>query len=257
MATSWAAPIRAAAAAAARKHGTEVRELSGFATRGHADPGRLAGTVLHDTITPASWSSSRLSGLLRDGRADLPGPIANVQLDRDGALVLIAARKAHHAGSGSYAGIASGNGNACGIEAANAGRPERWTDRQLAVALTFVTELHRQTGADHRTAIGHLEWAPGRKQDPWSVDLPAFRAEVRARLSDPDPDPEPEDDEMTDDDRKLLRDVATRVERIERRLGKRNDDKSAVLDDTGRLRRSVRLLVADAGIEPPDDLPLA
>jgi len=205
--SSWAAPIRAAAAAAARVHGTAVRELAGFATRGHADPGRLTGTILHDTITPSSWSSSQLSALLRDGYAGLPGPIANVQLDRDGTLVLIAARKAHHAGNGSWPGIASGNANACGIEAANNGRPERWTDRQRAIALTFATELHRAVGLDHRTVIGHREWAAGRKTDPWSLDLPMIRATISARLADPDTG----DDDMTPEQ-------ARRLERIEQLL---------------------------------------
>lgn len=240
---SWSAQIRAAAAAAAAACDTTVTELSGFANRGHADPGRLTGTILHDTITPSSWSSSKLSALLRDGYAGLPGPIANVQLDRDGHLVLIAARKAHHAGTGSYAGIASGNANAVGIEAANNGRPEVWTPVQRSVGIAFAAELHRAAGIEYRTVIGHKEWAAGRKVDPWSLDMAQIRAAVRARLTDPEPE-----DDMTDADRKLLRDIAARLEKLERRVGTRNDDRATVLYDLGKLRVALREVAAEVGI---------
>jgi hypothetical protein len=177
---TWAGPIRLAAEHAARVHGIRVVELAGFTTRGHGpSPGRLLGTMWHDTITPKTWTQTQLFNLLRDGYAGLPGPIANVGLERDGTLGLIAAGRAYHAGSGSWPGIPDGNSNTCGVEAANAGPSEPWTQPQRSVALTFTRELHRIAGLSAATVIGHKEWAPGRKGDPFTVDMRQVRSQFR------------------------------------------------------------------------------
>lgn len=157
----------------------------GWDTRGHGTtPVDWRAVMLHDTVTPSSWSRRQLTRLLRDGYPRLPGPIANVQLDRDGTLTVIAAGRAYHAGPGRDpigANIRSGNLHTLGIEAANsgAGSGERWTDRQRHVA----AHLCRIAGLP---ALGHKEWAPARKVDPWALAMHTFRRDLK---SDPEPDP--------------------------------------------------------------------
>lgn len=82
----------------------------------------------------------------------------------------------------------------------------------------------------------------GQSDDPWRYDDPAPWG-----LHD-------QEDDMTEDDRLLLKDIAARVERIERRIGTRHEDRSEVLNDLGRLRRTVRMLAAHAGL-PTDYAP--
>jgi hypothetical protein len=171
---TWAVLLERAANQAATECGTRVRHHPGWRTRSHGAVHGPQAVMWHDTITPPSWASLSLSRLLADGYVGLKGPIANVQLDRDGTLVLIAAGRAHHAGAGSWPGISSGNAQTVGLEVANGGRPEQWTDAQRRVAAAFT----RAVGV---TAVGHKEWAPSRKQDPWSVDMVAARRSLSLR----------------------------------------------------------------------------
>ena len=58
---------------------------------------------------------------LIQGRSDLPGPLAQLGLGRDGTYYVIAAGKCNHAGAGSWKGVTSGNTDFIGIEAENTG----------------------------------------------------------------------------------------------------------------------------------------
>lgn len=201
----WESVMLAAARAAAVRCDVRVVERSGWKTRGHGNVGSLQGTLWHDTVTPYSWSDDKLGGLLANGYSGLPGPIANVGIGSGGNIILIAGRKAHHAGTGSWSGISSGNSNTLGIEVQNPGRPTPWRDIQLTVVRAFVEEVHRRAGLPGSKAIGHKDWASGRKVDPWSVDMAAERRRLTERLSG-------EDDELNSTQDQRLRNIEQMLE---------------------------------------------
>jgi len=62
--------------------------------------------------------------ILRDGRRDLPGPLAQLGLRRDGTFVTVAGGRANHNGYGRW-----GN-NSIGVEAYNDGVGEPWPTAQ-------------------------------------------------------------------------------------------------------------------------------
>jgi hypothetical protein len=250
---SNAAKILNAAREACKAVGSSMYEADGWRARGHGPAEPWRAVMLHDTVTPPSWSRPQLTRLLRDGYQGLPGPIANVQLERNGDAVLIAAGRAYHAGRGAWPGIGNGNAQTIGVEAANNGRPERWTDLQEAWAVAFV----RASGLP---TLGHKEWT-SRKQDPWSVNMDAIR-----RLA-AQPAPVPEDVMNEDQDARLKRveeqvaglgaamaELSTIVADLHRSVGGR-----MVGNDLQRLRTSVRAIADDAGLKtehPPVDGPV-
>ncbi|WP_290630498.1 N-acetylmuramoyl-L-alanine amidase, partial [Aquisalimonas sp.] len=180
---SNASIIRTAASRTRADLGVTVVELAGFAARGHGAL-TIRGTMWHDTVTGTNVSRTRLGTLLRDGYVGLRGPIATVGLDRDGTLILVAAGRAHHAGSGSPTrGITSGNAQTVGLEVANRGRGsgERWTGAQYDAAVAFTAHLaDAAAGARRPAMLGHREWAPGRKVDPWAPNLGTGRERIVA-----------------------------------------------------------------------------
>lgn len=194
--------VAQAAARACEAVGSRLHVAGGWAHRGHGvTPVTWKAVLWHDTITGPTWSREQLTRLLVDGRSDLPGPIANVQLERDGTAVLIAAGRAYHAGAGRDplgAGIQSGNLHTCGLEVANLGPNEPWTDRQYRWAVVFTAELCG-------VALGHYEWAkpPGRKADPWTVDMRRARRDIAGYL---------EEDDMAGHD-KILAEIADNTAR--------------------------------------------
>lgn len=177
---AWVEPIEAAAQAA-RDAGHPVVAVDGWRDRGHGrTPGRLLGTMWHDTVTGTNVSQHRLGTLLRDGYEGLPGPIANAALERGGTFMPVAAGRAYHAGAGYWPGIPSGNLNSFGLEVANRGRGsgERWTDAQYDCALVVTRALHDHAGLLPGRLCGHLEWAEARKVDPWSIDMHRARRDL-------------------------------------------------------------------------------
>ena len=244
--------MQRAARAACEAVGSRLYESEGWRARGHGPSQPWRAVMLHDTITPPSWSRQQLTRLLRDGYTGLPGPIANVQLERNGDAVLIAAGRAWHAGSGSWSGITNGNSQTIGVEAANAGRPERWTDLQLAWSVEFV----RATGL---SVLGHKEWAPTRKQDPWSVDMNKIRRLAASPV---------EEDQMNADQDARLKRVETQLAGLGAAVAElslvaadlsRSVGGRMVGHDLQRLRTSVRALAAHEGLpteHPPVDGPV-
>jgi hypothetical protein len=169
--------------------GLKVAEVDGWESRGRADMGRVAGVICHHTVGPKEGNMPSLKTLV-NGRNDLPGPLAQLGLGRDGTWYVIAAGRANHAGAGQWQG-ASGNASFIGIEGENCGTPQdRWPDVQMDAYRRGVAAIlrHLQVGADR--CAGHKEYAtpPGRKIDPL-FDMAAFRAGVAAILDGSAPVP--------------------------------------------------------------------
>ena len=170
--------------------GLKVSEVDGWRDRGRGDVRRIFGVICHHTATPLGGNMPSLNVLIR-GRSDLPGPLAQLGLGRDGTYYIIAAGRANHAGRGEWRGIRNGNANFIGIEAENAGEGDPWPEIQLDAYHRGVAALLRRVGQSSDFCAGHKEYAlpRGRKPDPHTLDMDQFRATVAAFMSGAGPAP--------------------------------------------------------------------
>ena len=167
--------------------GLKVANLPGWETRGRGDVGPIQGVICHHTAGPRTGNMPSL-GIVTDGRPDLPGPLAQLSLGRDGTFFVVAAGRANHAGMGSWQGLTSGNGAFIGIEAENTGRgsgpdADPWPDVQLDAYRRGVAAILQRINAGAIMCCGHKEYAlpAGRKSDP-TFDMDDFRQHVAAIL---------------------------------------------------------------------------
>ncbi len=167
---------------ALRAGGCKVREEPGWRTRGHGGMISVKGVLVHHTGS-AGMPGSR--NVVRDGRSDLRGPLAQLTLDPDGTFSVIAAGQSWHPGQGGpLLGVPANNGSPylIGIEGVSDG--QRWTDAQRREYPKGVAALLRHIRAPKAEGwvAGHKEWAPTRKWDPGAWDMNQFRAEVNRHL---------------------------------------------------------------------------
>lgn len=162
-----------------RRAGLDVVEVQGWRSRGYRGRALTAvrGIIAHHTAT-----SARASGdyptlrLVRDGRSDLPGPLAQLGLGRSGTWYVIAAGLANHAGRSDQP--AYGNSQAIGIEAEHPGAGA-WPAAQYDAYVRGCAALQRHYGTG--PVRGHKETAvpKGRKTDP-NFDMAEFRRRIAA-----------------------------------------------------------------------------
>ncbi|MEU7814125.1 N-acetylmuramoyl-L-alanine amidase [Pseudonocardia sp. NPDC049154] len=168
---------------ALRAGGLPVYEQPGWQGRGTGGTFTPLGVLLHHTAGPRSGILPSL-GIVRDGRSDLQGPLAQLMLARDGVFHVIAAGRANHAGAGAARFVPANDGNRylIGIEAESCGLVDDWTDEQRANYPRGVAALCHAMGVGEGNVLGHKEWAPTRKIDPAFWDMNAFRDVVRGWL---------------------------------------------------------------------------
>jgi peptidoglycan hydrolase-like protein with peptidoglycan-binding domain len=172
-----------------RNFGLTVVEVNGWQTRG-SDAFNPRGSVDHHTAGPRRGNAPSLNVCI-NGRADLPGPLCNVLVGRDGTCYVVAAGRANHAGTGGWGGL-SGNASVYGVERENVGDgSEPWTLQQYDTAARVHAALVSAAGGRADLVCGHKEWAPRRKVDAWGVDGNVMRQLVRDRLGRPAPAPTP------------------------------------------------------------------
>lgn len=153
-------------------------------TRGRGDMGQVSGVICHHTAGPKNGNMPSLNTLIK-GRSDLPGPLSQLGLGRDGTFYVIAAGRCNHAGRGSWQGITTGNSSFIGIEAENTGRQDDpWPQIQLEAYYHGVAAILQHIGRGVGFCAGHKEYAlpRGRKSDP-SFDMDSFRTEVAAIMN--------------------------------------------------------------------------
>jgi N-acetyl-anhydromuramyl-L-alanine amidase AmpD len=174
--------------------GLKVAEQPGWRTRGHGDVGTIRGVMCHHTAGPPNGIMPSL-GIVTNGRPDLPGPLAQLCLGRDGTFFVVAAGRANHAGQGNWQGITTGNSSFIGIEAENTGhtsgpQADPWPAVQLDAYRRGVAALLKKIGADEAMCCGHKEYAlpAGRKSDP-TFDMSEFREQVAAIMAGTAPIP--------------------------------------------------------------------
>src|SRR5215510_2979048 len=165
--------------------GLKVESVKGWEDRGRGDVGEILGVLCHHTAGPKTGNMPSLDIIVK-GRSDLPGPLAQLGLGRDGTYFVIAAGRCSHAGKGNWKGITNGNTNLIGIEAENTGLPNDspWPEVQMDAYHRGVAAIltHIRQGAEF--CAGHKEYAlpPGRKSDP-NFDMVPFREAVAAIMS--------------------------------------------------------------------------
>jgi GH24 family phage-related lysozyme (muramidase)/peptidoglycan hydrolase-like protein with peptidoglycan-binding domain len=172
------------------KAGLKVAETAGWRTRGRAEMGRVRGVMCHHTANPHEGNMPTLNMLI-NGRSDLPGPLCQLGLGRDGTYYVVAAGRANHAGRGLWEGIATGNSSFIGIEAEHSGDPaEKWPDVQTDAYVRGVAAILKHIGASANMCCGHKEYAlpPKRKPDP-TFDMAEFRQAVSQYLTGKSPPP--------------------------------------------------------------------
>jgi hypothetical protein len=173
-----------------RKHGLKVVATPRWRRRGRpASTGAFApvGVLCHHTATSAKSSVASVLRLLIDGRSDLPGPLCQIGLGRDGTVYLIASGRANHAGSAKASGtVAAGDGNTLyiGIEAFNDGVGEPWSKEQYEAYVLLCAVLSVEiTGNSANTVRGHKETSQTGKVDP-RFDMDDFRNRVAVKIGE-------------------------------------------------------------------------
>lgn len=161
--------------------GLKVAEVDGWQNRGRREIGSVRGVICHHTGGPKSGNMPSLNLLIR-GRNDLPGPLAQLGLGRDGTFFVIAAGRCNHAGKGEWQSLTDGNGQFIGIEAENTGS-EPWPEVQLDAYHRGVAAILKHIGEPAIMCCGHKEYAPKRKPDPHIIDMQDFRKQVAAIIA--------------------------------------------------------------------------
>src|SRR5215469_834239 len=215
--------------------GLKVALAPGWENRGakNRDVGNVVGVICHHTATPdplhKRLNMPTLTTLIQ-GRSDLPGPLAQLGLGRDGTYYVVAAGLCNHAGPGAWQGVTSGNTHFIGIEAENTGLPDDspWPDVQMDAYRRGVAAIlgHVRQQADF--CAGHKEWAlpAGRKSDP-NFDMVPFRGGIATILNgtapaaDPVPAAEPPAEPGASSGRPTLRRPTTGdlVKQVQAKLG--------------------------------------
>ncbi len=170
-----------------RAEGVKLVEYPGWQNRGHGDFKDIRGVMVHHTGSDNASAAS-----IANGRPDLPGPLSQLHIARDGTVTVVAVGVAWHAGVGMYPWLPTnmGNWHMIGIECANSGTsptaPHRknWPDAQYNAMVNCCAAINRRLSQTSARTIGHKEYA-GRAQgkwDPGAIDMDILRADIAARI---------------------------------------------------------------------------
>jgi hypothetical protein len=169
-----------------RDAGLDVVEIPGWSSRGRpASTGSFdpRGNLWHHTGGPADGLEyARWLALV--GRSDLPAPLCQVSVGRDGTMYLCAAGRANHAGSAKAAGpVPGGDGNALylGWECQNTGG-EGWSTAQYDAMVTAAAATSKHYGWAAVANRAHRETSLTGKWDPGLLDMDKFRADIADRM---------------------------------------------------------------------------
>jgi hypothetical protein len=166
-----------------RAAGCAVVEHAGWQTRGW-EPWEPQCGIVHATAAPRTQPDATQVAIVRDGRSDLEGPIANATVTRDGTWHVLASGRCNTTLAGydgtPFAGY--GNQRCLGIEACNDNVSEPWPAVQYEAYARGWAAICRRLGWSSGRLVGHKEHTPGRKTDP-TFDMGQFRARVGAYLA--------------------------------------------------------------------------
>ena len=164
-----------------RAEGLKVIEHEGWKDRGHGDFLDIRGVLCHHTAGggTSDWK------IVQYGRSDLPGPLAQLVLERDGTFRVIAAGVCWHAGRGSWPRWPTNNANyhTVGIEAVNNGIGQDWPAVQVDAYKRGSAAILRKIGRGSSDCVGHKEYSSEGKIDPAGIDMGAFRRDVQTIIN--------------------------------------------------------------------------
>ncbi|MEU8713625.1 N-acetylmuramoyl-L-alanine amidase [Streptomyces sp. NPDC048663] len=182
-----------------RAEGVHVAEYPGWRTRSRdAATGKTFGPV-HGVLIHHTAATSSLDGVARDGRPDLPAPLAHTHLAKTGLATMGSAGRANHAGLAAANVVAAltaektlpkqdrsstVDGNDClyGIEIENRGDgKDPYPAVQYDAAVRWAAAICRHHGWSAASVAGHKETSVEGKVDP-SFPMDQFRADVDERL---------------------------------------------------------------------------
>lgn len=171
--------------------GLKVAKVEGWEDRGRGEMGQVFGVICHHTAGPRHGNMPSLRTITK-GRSNLPGPLAQLGLGRDGTYYVVAAGRCNHAGRGSWQDHPNGNSNFIGIEAENTGLSNDlpWPAVQMDAYHRGVAAILTHAQRSYVNCCGHKEYAlpHGRKSDP-SFDMRPFRLAVQAIMEGAGPVP--------------------------------------------------------------------
>lgn len=197
--------------AALRAEGCTVVEYPGWRTnnRNHKGPwGPVNGVMNHHT---AGGSSGAVQYIF-EGSAELPGPLAQGCITKDGVVHLVGNGRANHAGGGDpsvlqaviderygdrppvphqhqgSAGAVDGNAHFYGFECVNMGDgKDPWPAVQVDAMVRANAAVCRHRDWSEKSCIAHREWSDY-KPDPAGPGMPSMpdvRAKIAERLAHP------------------------------------------------------------------------
>lgn len=184
-----------------RAAGLHVVEISGWQNRRRpARTGVLAarGVLWHHTGSgdkiPNDVTDDRAYAewLANVGRDDLPPPLCQLSIGRDGTVYVVAAGRANHAGKAKASGpMPAGDGNTLyvGVEIQNNGtegygKPQY--DAMVKVGVVLSREIVKCVAAANRA---HKETSVTGKWDPGALSMPRFREDIDHGMIERKPPP--------------------------------------------------------------------
>lgn len=165
-----------------RAWGLTVEEKDDWQNRGRPYTFAPKSVFCHHTASNRTSGNFASEGIVTFGRSDLPGPLSQLLLGRDGTVKVIAGGYCNHAGYGGPQGDVPenmGNTYGWGIEAENNGIGEPWPAAQLNAYYRLCAALMDYSDiTDIRNVFGHKEWT-SRKIDPAGINMDEFRRNVK------------------------------------------------------------------------------
>lgn len=157
-----------------REGGCTVREYSGWQYRvrgGGPYTAMPLAVVWHHTASSTSWNGQKDADYIATG--DPNSPLANLYIDRQGTVWVLAAGPTNTNGKGGPMTFSRGtvpldgmNSRAVGIECGNTGVGERWPVAQIDALFRASNIVNAKCGNQPTDISGHHQWAPTRKIDP-------------------------------------------------------------------------------------------
>lgn len=173
-------------ASLARGAGLVVHEAPGWVGHNHGPLIQVDCIVIHHTATPASSAGDYPSyDIVRNGRTNLRGPLAQIGVGRSGKIYTFSNGVAYHAGAVKSTWM--NNEHAIGLEVESPGTGATWPSVQVHATAKMVAALCKRYGVPVSRVLGHKEvcYPVGRKIDPVGIpgDMPAFRTLVQQYIS--------------------------------------------------------------------------
>ena len=215
-----------------RAAGLDVVEYPGWQSRarGSGAYGNWPLCVMwHHTASPESWNGQKDADYIAEGDED--APIANLYIDRQGVVWVIAAGGTNTNGKGYARSFTRGtvpddrmNEFAIGIEMGNDGIGEAYPQQQIDAVFAASNACNAMCGNSPMDVCTHNEWAPDRKIDPatsfavqgpwqpgkstssgtWELADIQNECANRAGTTPPQPQPEPPQPAPIDEDEMRL-----------------------------------------------------